>query len=81
VIELLSNYSKQAYIKQEKHYFSKLAPLYKEYGERIDKLSRTKNREYFDNKKTELNELKSEINKVVSEKNRVLKDLKHFIEI
>lgn len=80
VLKLFSNYSKQAYIQQEKYYFEKLAPLYKEYGERIDKLSRTRNTEHFDNKKIELNELQQEITQIVTEKNRILKDIKQFIE-
>jgi hypothetical protein len=80
VKEIISNASKQAYTQQEKAYFAKLAPMYKEYGDRIDKLSRTKNTEYFENKKIELNELQAEVSRVVTEKNRVLKDLKTFIK-
>lgn len=76
---IISNASKTAYVQQEKVYFSKLAPMYKEYGDRIDKLSRTKNTEYFENKKIELDDLQREIRRVVSEKNRVLSDLKQFI--
>ena len=76
---IISNASKQAYVQQEKAYFAKLAPLYQEYSERIDKLSRTKNAEYFENKKIELNDLQKEISRIVSEKNRVLNDLKRFI--
>lgn len=79
VQEIISVASKTAYVQQEKAYFAKLAPMYQEYGERIDKLSRTKNTEYFENKKIELNDLQREISRVVAEKNRILNDLKQFI--
>ena len=78
VVTMLSNYSKQAYTQQEREYFAKLSPMYKEYGDRIGKLAYT-NIEHFVNKKAELNELQLEISRLVSEKNRVLKDLQHFI--
>lgn len=78
VRDIISNASKQAHKQQEKSYFAKLAPMYKEYSERIDNLSRMKNQKYFDNKKIELKELQREITRVVAEKNRVLKDLEQF---
>lgn len=77
---IISNASKQAYIQQEKKYFAKLAPLYKEYGDRIDKLSRTTNAEHFENKRVELNDLQKEISRIVKDKNKVLSDLKGFIK-
>lgn len=55
--------------------------MYREYSERIDRLSRMKNPEYFDNGKIELKELQKEISRVVAEKNRVLKDLEQFISV
>lgn len=80
VATLLSNFSGQAYTQQEKLYFSKLEPMYKEYAERIGNLSRMKNTEQFENKKIELNELQREIKRVNDEKNRILNDLKRFMK-
>lgn len=77
---IIANSARTAYVQQEKSYFARLAPMYKEYGDRIDKLSRTKKTEYFENKKIELDDLQKEISQLVAEKNRVLKDLKSFMK-
>lgn len=78
VLELLSESAKEHHQLQKKEYFSQLAPLYAEYADRMDKLSRTKKPTVFKVKEEELNELQATIKKLAREQTEVLEGLSRY---
>ena len=80
VLELLSESAKEHHQHQKKEYFSQLAPLYAEYADRMDKLSRTKKPTVFKAKEEELNELQVTIKKLAREQTEVLEGLTKYFE-
>lgn len=72
-MEILAELAKENHYKQTKHYYALLAPLYKQYGDIMDNLSRTKRTDFYDNKTKELDAVRKQIKTLVKEKNDVLK--------
>lgn len=78
VKNMLAEFSKKAYLSQEKNYYSAIGPLFKEYGERMDNLSRMKNPKDYMNKQKEMTDTFNLIKEIEEEKTQVLSELKMF---
>lgn len=77
--KIVSNLVKEKYRSIKTGYYEHLGQLYKEYGDRIDKLSRTTKPNMFKVKEREAKQLKREINLLEEECSNVTRSLKTYI--
>ena len=73
--ELLSEFAEKAVYQETKRFYAILSPLYKEYGERMMRLSGTKNRELYEEKTQELDNLRATIAGIEKERREVVRSL------
>lgn len=78
VQKLMSESAKNHYSTKEKEYLLRIAPLYAEYAERMEKLAKTTLKDAFEKKRNELEELKDSIKRLECEKREVLTGLRNY---
>lgn len=77
--KIVSDLVREKYRSVKTNYYERLGQLYKEYGDRIDKLSRTTKPIMFKEKEVEAKQLKREINLLEEECSNVTRSLKTYI--
>lgn len=77
--EIVSELVRAKYRSVKTDYYEQLGSLYKEYGDRIDKLSRTTKPLMFKEKEDEAKEIMKQIRSIETESKEVMKSLKAYI--